>query len=56
MAMRNLGYMYESGLGVPKDFHPAKHAYESALSTGPSVYLPVKLSLMRLYLKTIFSS
>lgn len=55
MAMWNLGYMYENGLGVPKDFHLAKRAYESALSTDPPAYLHIKLSLMRLYMKTIYS-
>lgn len=51
MAMWNLGWMYENGLGVPKDFHLAKRAYDSALSTTPDAYLPVKLSLMKLYLR-----
>lgn len=55
MAMWNLGWMYENGIGVPKDFHLAKSYYDSALSTDLAAYLPVKLSLIKLYVKTIFA-
>lgn len=55
MAMWNLGYIYEHGLGVRKDFQLAKRAYESVLSTDPSAYLAVKLSLLKLYLKALLS-
>lgn len=55
MAIWNLGYIYEHGLGVRKDFQLAKRAYESVLSTDPSAYLAVKLSLLKLYLKALLS-
>ena len=51
MAMWNLGWMYENGLGVIKDFHLAKRFYDNALSMNPDAYLPVKLSLAKLYLR-----
>ncbi|KAI9275795.1 hypothetical protein BDA99DRAFT_496467 [Phascolomyces articulosus] len=51
MAMWNLGWMYENGLGVTKDFHLAKRFYDNALSMNPDAYLPVKLSLAKLYLR-----
>ncbi|KAI9316211.1 hypothetical protein BX666DRAFT_1859377, partial [Dichotomocladium elegans] len=51
MAMWNLGWMYENGLGVPKDFHLAKRWYDNAVSTNPDAYLPVKLSLLKLYFR-----
>lgn len=51
MAMWNLGWMYENGIGVAKDFHLAKRAYDDALTTSVNAYLPVKLSLIKLYIK-----
>ncbi|KAI8097333.1 uncharacterized protein BX664DRAFT_326148 [Halteromyces radiatus] len=51
MAMWNLGWMYENGIGVAKDFHLAKRAYDTALTTSGNAYLPVKLSLIKLYAK-----
>lgn len=51
MAMWNLGWMYENGLGVTQDFHLAKRSYDTALATSADAYLPVKLSLARLYLR-----
>jgi SEL1 protein len=51
LAMWNLGWLYENGIGVSKDFHLAKRAYDSALNTDQDAYLPVKLSLIKMYLK-----
>ncbi|KAI7866666.1 hypothetical protein BDF14DRAFT_1727995 [Spinellus fusiger] len=51
LAMWNLGWMYENGIGVSKDFHLAKRSYDNALATNPDAYLPVKLSLSKLYLR-----
>ncbi|KAI8341237.1 hypothetical protein BC941DRAFT_416295 [Chlamydoabsidia padenii] len=51
MAMWNLGWMYENGIGVSKDFHLAKRAYDNALTTNGNAYLPVNLSLIKLYVK-----
>ncbi|CAO3629021.1 unnamed protein product [Cunninghamella echinulata] len=51
MAMWNLGWMYENGIGVAKDYHLAKRQYDNALATNGNAYLPVKLSLLKLHLK-----
>ncbi|KAL1408819.1 ERAD-associated protein [Vanrija albida] len=50
MAYWNLGYMYENGLGVARDWHLAKRNYDLALETNQSAYLPWFLSLIKLYL------
>lgn len=52
LAMWNLGWMYENGIGVPQDFHLAKRHYDLALTTNSEAYLPVLLSLMKLYLRS----
>ncbi|KAG0178792.1 ERAD-associated protein [Apophysomyces sp. BC1021] len=51
LAMWNLGWMYENGIGVSKDLHLAKRAYDSALNANQDAYLPVKLSLIKLSLR-----
>ncbi len=43
LAMWNLGWMYENGVGVPQDFHLAKRHYDSALETNGEAYIPVVL-------------
>ncbi|CAG8554689.1 351_t:CDS:10, partial [Diversispora eburnea] len=53
MAMWNLGWMYENGIGV--DFHLAKRWYDLSLSTNPDAYLPVILSLIKLNIKRIWN-
>ncbi|GMM34489.1 ubiquitin ligase complex subunit [Saccharomycopsis crataegensis] len=47
----NLGYMYENGIGVEKDFHLAKRYYDLALVNHPEASLPVQLSLIKLGFK-----
>ncbi|KAG6920181.1 hypothetical protein DXG01_004950 [Tephrocybe rancida] len=54
LAMWNLGWMYENGIGVPQDFHLAKRHYDLALETNSEAYLPVLLSLGKLYLRSIW--
>lgn len=51
LAFWNLGWMYERGIGVAKDFHLAKRAYDQALNIDQDAYLPVKLSLIKMYVK-----
>ncbi|CAO3656727.1 unnamed protein product [Mucor hiemalis] len=51
LAFWNLGWMYENGIGVKKDFHLAKRSYDLALSNDQNAYLPVKLSLIKMYAK-----
>lgn len=53
VAMFNLGWMYEHGLGVPMDFYLAKRWYELALVTNPGAYLPVQIAVGYLYLKWV---
>ncbi|GLB37757.1 putative protein with sel1-like repeats [Lyophyllum shimeji] len=54
LAMWNLGWMYENGIGVPQDFHLAKRHYDLALDTNSEAYLPVMLSLGKLYLRSFW--
>ncbi|KAF4563274.1 ERAD-associated protein [Pleurotus pulmonarius] len=54
LAMWNLGWMYENGVGVVQDFHLAKRHYDLALDANPEAYLPVFLSLGKLYMKSIW--
>ncbi|CCK68709.1 ubiquitin ligase complex subunit HRD3 KNAG_0B02660 [Huiozyma naganishii CBS 8797] len=50
-AVWNLGYMYEYGLGVPKDYHLAKRYYDEALEFNKSLLVGVKLSVLKLKIK-----
>ncbi|WVW78646.1 hypothetical protein I302_100606 [Kwoniella bestiolae CBS 10118] len=52
MAYWNLGWMYENGHGVPRDWHLAKRFYDLAGETSVEAYLPVMLSLIKLYAKS----
>ncbi|KAF8070762.1 hypothetical protein FPV67DRAFT_1488642 [Lyophyllum atratum] len=54
LAMWSLGWMYENGIGVPQDFHLAKRHYDLALETNSEAYLPVLLSLGKLYIRSIW--
>ena len=73
LAMWNLGWMYENGVGVAQvffspaislrcaensyncqDFHLAKRHYDLALETNSEAYLPVILSLAKLYARSIW--
>lgn len=51
-AIWNLGYMYEHGLGTDVDFHLAKRYYDQVLEHNPKHYLSVKLSVLKLRLKS----
>ncbi|KAG2159106.1 uncharacterized protein EDB93DRAFT_444749 [Suillus bovinus] len=54
LAMWNLGWMYENGIGVPRDFHLAKRHYDMAVETNTEAYLPVMLSLVKLYARSLW--
>ncbi|CCE63771.1 hypothetical protein TPHA_0F02900 [Tetrapisispora phaffii CBS 4417] len=54
-ALWNLGYMYEYGLGVEKDYYLAKRFYDEALEYDKNILLGVKLSLLKLQLKAWWS-
>ncbi|RKP13193.1 hypothetical protein BJ684DRAFT_1081, partial [Piptocephalis cylindrospora] len=51
MAMWNLGWMHEHGIGVPQDLHLAKRYYDQTLSRMPDAHLPVSLSMMGLWVR-----
>ncbi|SCU99321.1 LAFA_0G23310g1_1 [Lachancea sp. 'fantastica'] len=51
----NLGYMHEYGLGVEQDFRLAKKYYGKALEFNPELVLGVKLSILKLQLKSWFA-
>lgn len=51
-AMWNLGWMHENGIGIEQDFHLAKRFYDQALETNTEAYLPVKLSLAKLRIRS----
>ncbi|GAA5863624.1 hypothetical protein JCM1840_000083 [Sporobolomyces johnsonii] len=54
MAMWNLGWMHETGQGVPQDFHLAKRYLDSALEVSSDAYFPVTLSLLSLYTRALY--
>ncbi|TPX31929.1 hypothetical protein SmJEL517_g04839 [Synchytrium microbalum] len=56
MAMWNLGWMHEAGLGVERDYHLAKRFYDRSLQTNHEAYLPVNLCLLKLHIKWAFYS
>ncbi|KAL8774116.1 MAG: hypothetical protein Q9209_001224 [Squamulea sp. 1 TL-2023] len=52
----NLGWIHENGLGVEQDFHLAKRFYDQALETNQEAYLPVKMSLMKLRVRSFWNT
>ncbi|KAF7117081.1 hypothetical protein CNMCM5793_005765 [Aspergillus hiratsukae] len=48
----NLGWMHENGVAVDQDFHMAKRYYDLALEANAEAYLPVKLSLIKLRIRS----
>ena len=51
IAMWNLGWMYENGVGVETDLNLAKRHYDRALATNSEASVPVGLSLFKLNFK-----
>ena len=51
MAYWNLGWMYEMGKGVPRDWHLAKRYYDMSGETSWEAWPAVSLSLAGLYLR-----
>ncbi|CCD24376.1 ubiquitin ligase complex subunit HRD3 NDAI_0D00620 [Naumovozyma dairenensis CBS 421] len=47
-AVWDLGYMYEHGLGVPKDIHLAKRYYDQILEINHKLFIASKLSVWKL--------
>uniref|UniRef100_A0A0N4ZQ76 TPR_REGION domain-containing protein n=1 Tax=Parastrongyloides trichosuri TaxID=131310 RepID=A0A0N4ZQ76_PARTI len=55
-ALFNLGYMYEHGLGLPKDLHLAKRLYDQAIEMNPEAFVPVTIALLKLKLLFLMES
>lgn len=53
-AMFNLGYAYETGIGLKKDLWSAMDLYTASLSRGKSGKIAVKLALAKVKAKLIF--
>ena len=52
-ALWNMGWMYENGVGsVTQDFHMAKRYYDLAYELNKEAYLPVKMALAKLRLRS----
>lgn len=56
IAFWNLGWMYENGLGVAQDYHLAKRFYDLCGETDSEAYLPVLLSLIKLHIRSWWTS
>ena len=52
-AIWNLGYMYEYGLGVERDFEMARKYYDQALEVSSRLQLAVKLNILKLNIKSL---
>lgn len=52
MAYWNLGWMYEMGQGVPRDWHLAKRYYDMSGETALEAWPAVMLSLTGLYIRS----
>lgn len=56
LAIWNLGWMYENGIGIQQDFHLAKRHYDNALSASSEAWLPITLSLIKLRIRSFYKS
>ena len=54
LAFWNVGWMYENGLGLVKDYNLAKRYYDMALEVNDESFVPVVLSIVNLYIKSIW--
>lgn len=55
-ALWNLGWIHENGIGVEQDYHLAKRFYDQALEINQEAYLPVKLSLTKLRMRSFWNT
>lgn len=56
LALWNLGWSYENGVGVEQDFHLAKRYYDACLEANKLTYLPVSLSLIKLRARSAWNT
>ncbi|TIB70802.1 hypothetical protein E3Q24_02686 [Wallemia mellicola] len=54
LALWNVGWMYEHGKGLPMDYNLAKRYYDMALEVNNEAFIPVAISLIHLYAKSIW--
>lgn len=54
LALFNLGYMHENGLGIQQDFHLAKRYYDQSLALNAEASLAVSLALLKLNARHFF--
>lgn len=54
-AVWNLGYMYEHGLSVAKDYYLAKRFYDQLLEFSHKFYIAVQLSVLKLQFKSFIA-
>lgn len=55
LAMWNLGWCHENGIGVEQDFHLAKRYYDMAALTNSEAQLPVQLALIKLRIRSFYN-
>ncbi|KAJ2160970.1 ERAD-associated protein [Coemansia sp. RSA 552] len=55
LAMWNLGWMYENGVGVPRDFYLAKRWYDKSMEVNEGGGLANRMSLLRLCIKYMWA-
>ncbi|KAI9766962.1 MAG: ERAD-associated protein [Candelina submexicana] len=57
LALWNLGWMHENGIGIEQDYHLAKRFYDQALEiNSQEAYLPVTLSLLKLRARSFWNT
>lgn len=56
LAKWNLGWMHENGIGAEQSYHLAKRYYDLAAATTPEAFFPVQLALLRLRVRSFWSS
>lgn len=56
LAMWNLGWMHENGIGAEQSYHLAKRYYDLAAATTDEAFFPVQLALLKLRIRSFWSS
>lgn len=56
LALWNLAWSYENGVGVEQDFHMAKRYYDACLEVDKKASLPVNLSLLKLRARSAWNT
>lgn len=56
LALWNLGWMHENGIGAEQSYHLAKRYYDMAAATSAEAFLPVQLALLKLRFRSFWST